>query len=175
MNASLELSKELYKLSGWIDPDQEGYMYTPDAPYYDCGYLLRKLPNPKQGDGNPFSMELYTDGRWKAGYFSVQSTGPYVVADTPENALCKLAIELIKQGVIKVEGKNFKKAFEIEEDLTDKYFLHMDDWSTERQFIIWVEDFLGESGSADMATAGMMRDEDGNSLPLEDYLLMREA
>lgn len=56
-----------------------------------------------------------------------------------------------------------------------EYCLRMRDWSTERQFLHWVEPWIGQMGSADMATAEMIRDESGNSIPMDQYLLAEEA
>lgn len=96
--ASLELCKELYKLSGWSEPN---FRWCSDdggpneilyefgewsakvkdiCPAYSLGYLLRKL------QPHAFSDQLIKICR----------------ADNPEDAACSLAIELIKQGVIKV-------------------------------------------------------------------------
>lgn len=107
--ASLENCKELYELSGW---ETSRDRYYPDRkpqlaigpfgaklpstaiPAYDLGYLLRKLPsgvtlfsNSNGGDPNDYSIK-YENGEW-------------ITADTPEDAACKLAIELFKQGVLK--------------------------------------------------------------------------
>jgi hypothetical protein len=86
--ASLELSKELYELSDWIEEWKEG-----DPPYlYSLGFLLRKLPavRLRKGTDGEYTAELYVDD---------------VLLDfndkEPENCLCKLAIELFKQGVLK--------------------------------------------------------------------------
>lgn len=108
--ASLELCKELYLLSKWVGTDfyhdasegwddqhveygggslpKDGGIY----PAYDLGYILRKLPNrsPKT------QIIIMLDGDWFANYGDVG-----VSADTPENAAVKLAILLIKEGIIK--------------------------------------------------------------------------
>lgn len=52
------------------------------------------------------------------------------------------------------------------------YFLIMDDASTPRQFVKFVPPEIGEQGDADLATANGYRDAAGNSLSLEQYLLM---
>lgn len=110
--ASLDLCKELYELSGWemtwfrwyedADGNRElsdgtnmgGMDYT-NA--YDLGYLLRKLPKPAG-----ISQMLSSDEVWIAtsGGFH-PNKHPYLGAETPEDAACKLAIELFKQGVLK--------------------------------------------------------------------------
>lgn len=120
--AGLHLCEELYELSGW-DVQAPGaawwYTYPDDSaaayfserpehwdeaikkiPAYDLGYLLRKLPpatiirrNKKRG--KDWSAGFYDTG---AGYrnTSIAKT----TADTPEDAACKLAIELFKNGVL---------------------------------------------------------------------------
>jgi hypothetical protein len=106
--ASLELCRELYELSGWqgtgdyFGVEQKKDIVTENlimrgnriivAPAYDLGYLLRKLCR-----HNHFVVNLMDlQNRWvaDAGGFG---TGQ---ADTPEDAACKLAIELFKQGVL---------------------------------------------------------------------------
>lgn len=124
--ASLELCKELHELSGWGDtpislllndfgdvadilrtgeenPYGKGYRF---APAYDLGYLLRKLP---QYLDNHKRLNIHPtyDGSWWSGYSPV---GDYDISDfaqidqDTENAACKLAIELFKQGILKREG-----------------------------------------------------------------------
>lgn len=105
--ASLELCKELYELSGWIDPSQNGYSHVPGAPYYSLGYLLRKLAVVQMitlryvHSGYRLSLdspEWYD--KWIC-FLPDTRQGDYIVADTPEDAVCKLAIELWKQGIFK--------------------------------------------------------------------------
>ena len=114
--ASLPLSKELYELSGWDDcwfqhlkVDNEWGLDFSGAealrkdseidewhPAYDLGYLLRKLPNYKlEHNGN--SANAVTCG------YLADNKGRWIFgsANTPEDAACKLAIELFKQGVLK--------------------------------------------------------------------------
>ena len=112
--ASLENSKGLYELSGWKvrdcyiqvnDPEApiellSEYDNRPDrsdykvlAPAYDLGYLLRKLPSGK------VSLDM-VGNQWRCWY--EDSDEPRATfADTPEDAACKLAIELWKAGVLK--------------------------------------------------------------------------
>lgn len=110
--ASLELCKELYELSGWNDAKelrQEIYFdhdslvnnaYT--VCRYDLGYLLRKLPNKLDGPINYwFSLSVGNSGEWLTLY---DGTTHLALADTPENAVCQLAIELIKAGVLPSKG-----------------------------------------------------------------------
>lgn len=124
--ASLELCKELYELSGW---DDTHYIHSDDdiksvavlnynakyqygelwddveeagsVPAYDLGYLLRKLPggvaikkNPQRSEGRDYiCFQIDTDYRENQ------------YADTPEDAACKLAIELAKQGLLPTQPK----------------------------------------------------------------------
>lgn len=102
--ASLELCKELYELSGWSDVTYEYwgvqkrlYLKTINAtdsdatPAYDLDYLLRRLN---------YQLHLQKAGnKWLAKNSAYGNE--YGKADTPEDATCKLAIELIKQGVFK--------------------------------------------------------------------------
>lgn len=103
--SSLEPSKKLYELSGWetgrvirseITLKKPGDTSTASVksivPAYDCGYLLRKLPN----------VELYdVIDMWEA-----RVEGFNRVADTPEDALTMLAIKLFEEGVLTQEGSN---------------------------------------------------------------------
>lgn len=128
--ANLELCKELYELSGWLSrplwtkwhcgelifgKGKEKFtgewhvVETPcwldktEVPAYDAGFLLRKLPDGvslykgRRGwtlnSGNTFQLNNSSTG-------NVLRLGNFLSA-TPENALCKLAIELHKQGVLK--------------------------------------------------------------------------
>lgn len=119
--ASLELCKELYDLSRWglernsgfegkywVGTEQEGFnlrlmkgvpAYSSTYPAYDLGYLLRKLP---QGCCGLFQSKH----TWVASYTDLLGKHPLrkpiqsKQADTPEDAACKLAIELFKQGVL---------------------------------------------------------------------------
>ena len=120
--ASLSLCKELYELSGWqsgiwvhswqgtdqeVTTDyQKGGMVNGDyvTPAYDLGYLMRKLPMVTHHGGLGFGH--IKDGRW---YFNLVLTGIRgddlqsnfgSEADTPEDCVAKLAIELFKQGVL---------------------------------------------------------------------------
>lgn len=126
--ASLELCRELCELSGWYDqtwwwnydfaPNGKSYEWRAEPsmlrfesqpvhtsiPAYSLGYLLRKLPQTIAPHITvwPLSIEYNFDGRWMAKY-----AGELCVwADTPENAACKLAIELIKQGVLPKKERN---------------------------------------------------------------------
>jgi hypothetical protein len=111
--ASLELCKELYRLSGWNETDyfyqfveysdsSSGYTLTNPIleaplhaeayPAYDLGYLLRKFPS-KGG------VEIRYGDRGCLASSQIWS----VMASTPEDAACKLAIELYTREVLKHE------------------------------------------------------------------------
>lgn len=116
--ASLELSIELFKLSGWEDcywswtdfeadgkHDWELRPYIDQEldnyPAYDLGYLLRKLQ--AIDDGFRYAIITQDDFEpvWHANRTSANTVELQCEADTPEDAVCKLAIELLKQGVLK--------------------------------------------------------------------------
>lgn len=118
--ASLNLCKKLYELSGWNEPSEGWYKDNNEewigvralydhkpggdinvdtrsnfiSPAYDLGYLLRKLP---------LGTELTkgTKGYFIAPPYQYRKRSMAEYFDTPEDAACKLAIELFKQGVLK--------------------------------------------------------------------------
>lgn len=117
--ASLELCKELYELSGWqtennyhmhfdtpvvlsASVNQDGTFYEAGVcPAYGLGYVLRKLPT------HSF-LENGDDGAWLASWnpadskgYEYKEGGYGYLSYTPESAVCKLAIELFKQGILK--------------------------------------------------------------------------
>jgi hypothetical protein len=104
--ASLELCKELYKLSRWALTEKHWYKgeLVYNAPYgwdcsaYDLGFLLRKLPA-KVENSSPLEFEKVRSDIY---LFRYGGLGPRFMAsyDTPEDAACMLAIELFKQGII---------------------------------------------------------------------------
>ncbi len=97
MIASLELSKTLFELSGWSgDTNISSQHY----PLYDLGYLLRKLPG--QVVLTQSHEEREAINRWSCAYMPelFQAMNYIEKADTPENAACKLAIELFKAGIL---------------------------------------------------------------------------
>lgn len=96
--ASLELSKELYELSGWGAElndwrSNSGTGVDGAYPAYDAGYLLRKLP---------IYCNVEHDKVWSSTFDNVIDNFTTIAA-IPENALCQLAIELFKQGILKRE------------------------------------------------------------------------
>ena len=99
MYANDELNAELYKLSGW--ETSEDKIHGPmNCPEYPLGYLLRKLPTKYNNE----ALELFVIGnRWTCQYDDggiEDNEYPTAKADTPEDAACKLAIELFKQGIL---------------------------------------------------------------------------
>lgn len=114
--ASLELCKELYELSGWESGEwwviRQGQQITSSVkiasgynnvtsevdgticPAYDLGYLLRKLPAVDEHNDFITLFQSLT-GSWVMDYADDEFE-----ADTPEDAACKLAIELFKQDVL---------------------------------------------------------------------------
>jgi hypothetical protein len=120
--ASLELCRELYRLSAWHDeqplhPDiiklvKSGEPQTP-IPAYDLGYLLRKLPPNWIRHELQHHLGILTNGEevvsFVAGYyghvwFESKTVQVHVhmqqSADTLEDAAAKLAIELFKSGIL---------------------------------------------------------------------------
>lgn len=104
--ASLKLCKELFELSGWEEDNFSPEWYTDEnlvriAPKYNLGYLLRMLPDP-----NLFHNSV--DNSWTATNFKADGTGDDGAADanTPEDAVTLLAIELIKQSVLRPNTKS---------------------------------------------------------------------
>jgi hypothetical protein len=126
--ASLELCKELYELSKWFDTGYKHYeingkyeilpsiKITDDwgdegrnvlsmlAPAYDLGYLLRKLEPLTEERGRLF-VTTRNVGDWTAGFSATYDAfhDDKGIADTPEGAVCSLAISLFKAGVLKHE------------------------------------------------------------------------
>jgi hypothetical protein len=114
-DASLELCKELFELSGWKDTEKKQGFYVRSLdsglgeiaehgriPAYDLGYLLRKLP-----DGVALRhVKPANDSQsyWAAEYVPHDFFGE--TANTPEDATAKLAIELFKQGILTKEQAN---------------------------------------------------------------------
>lgn len=125
--ASLQLCKELYELSGWIGTHGT---YTPQGeialvgvvknlygelgyyPAYDLGYLLRKLEDTPTTDPDiqdepaviiQHSGVVKPEYKWCAKVFN----GDWYEksSTTPEDAACKLAIELFKRDILTTNTK----------------------------------------------------------------------
>lgn len=120
--ASLELSKQLYEVSGWGDWKEPGgglpdwHRTVSDlggpvniCPKYDLGYLLRKLPFGP--DGNGMSFGFAKDKVWYMNFILTGIRGPHMQSsfsaegDTPEDAVTKLFLELFNQRLIRREGE----------------------------------------------------------------------
>lgn len=99
--ASMSLSKELYSLTKWLDP-AEARRHTPIAPFYSSGFLLRKLHRSavhhKWVDGVSTYVAKRSLGKALQGS---ENTVRMFSADTPENALAMLAIDLAKKELLK--------------------------------------------------------------------------
>lgn len=126
---SLDLSRELYELSGWDGtekywvpeaitndgPIDHGQIMITDnwfpmsmpkgseigIPAYPLGYLLRKLPGHIQAESKTLWLTIYNSNYWWAGYNNAPFERHQNNADTPEDCVAKLCIKLIKQGVLK--------------------------------------------------------------------------
>lgn len=121
--ASLDLCRELYELSGW-EAHFAYNTYTGNVvkrfakhdpailPAYDLGYLLRKLPKYIGHASQSCRFGLFPQGftntasaNWCASYDTYKGE-IYLLqtADTPEDAACKLAVELFKQDILQKEA-----------------------------------------------------------------------
>lgn len=106
--ASLSLCKALYEVSTWRGSEfwwyrvgNEWYSdaYKGEFPAYDLGCLLRKLPGFSMNGGKVGVKILDRSSQ----PFSIWYKGFNGSADTPEDAACKLAIELFKQKILTKE------------------------------------------------------------------------
>lgn len=116
--ASLELSKQLWELSGWEDSffyynaenDVEDAAMarlmhpTRNCPAYDLGYLLRNLPH--RIEFKDFELHKVYDDDWTAAYTYQDEWVIHCDADTPEDAATKLCIKLFKQKILVKEGES---------------------------------------------------------------------
>lgn len=123
--ASLGLCRELYELSGWqplIGQNYTKHQGHIGYPRYDLGFLLRKLQERpvvalRQRAGRRWAAscqwaELTPEGKEllaTGAHMAIPATATNVKdveqrADTPEDAVTKLAIELFKQGIITRDG-----------------------------------------------------------------------
>lgn len=117
---SLEVSKELYEVSGWegtyfvywhredttaydksewiVSPRRKVHQVSISA--YSLSYLLRKL----RADVSETSFIPQVRGDWLLAYSLFGDLQDKTLfADTPEDAAAKLAIELFKQCILKKE------------------------------------------------------------------------
>lgn len=129
--ASKDLCTELYGLIGWECEENAWITYTdwnrkfpqpPDTvmhrwicdtdyarivcPAYDLGYLLRMLPGRIGSRGQYAYLRMSKVGKSYAfAYMSPELIWTHEnKADTPEDAACRLAIELFKAGVLTKEA-----------------------------------------------------------------------
>lgn len=97
--ASLEYCKELYELSRWGAEDVSPGAEDKYIKRYDLGYLMRKMPGVTYltSDGNEY-MATYTPD---TEIVELGKTAVYWFGSKkPEDALCRLATELRKQGIL---------------------------------------------------------------------------
>lgn len=111
----------------WNEPNHGlNRMRENGVPAYDLGYLLRKLPFKLTGNATGY-LEIVADEThqkqyseagqllaakkvvpcWRA-FYAYNTQFDQATADTPENATCKLAIELFKQNILKKKNNNEK-------------------------------------------------------------------
>lgn len=96
------------------------YDWCTDIPAYELGYLMRKLqPFQYKVKGRhsdvmpvrclPFVWQESTH-EWRAGYkynlLGQRYDDLFIYASSPEDAACKLAIELLKQGILAKENQD---------------------------------------------------------------------
>lgn len=106
--ASLELSQALYELSGWddwgTDSDLQWYSKVVNegdvkvAPKYSAGYLLRKLPSRIS-----LTKGEYYGATWSNEYGTLHHS---FTGKTPEDALVKLCLRLIEEGILPISGRD---------------------------------------------------------------------
>lgn len=110
--ASLELSKELFEISGWktkVDDkwyDASGEFPSIDTatavcPAYDLDFVLQKLPQRLPSPHNShLQVSHITPNEWEAGYRALWGK-----ANNPTDAVCVLAVLLFEAGILtKYEG-----------------------------------------------------------------------
>lgn len=113
----LYIAKWYWSLDGKIQPAPiERYKLMPDqvvCPAYDAGYLLRKLPRHIVIKREVYHLCVINgntqDDNWITDYVKVgricwlheAGEAQLTEATTVEDALCKLALQLVKKGIIK--------------------------------------------------------------------------
>jgi len=95
--ASFELSEELFELSGWKGGRSECGTWRDPVPFYDLGYLMRKLP---AGCYVVQQSDEETNDPQKPQWAALGYRDKGIFADIPEDAAAELAIELFRQGVL---------------------------------------------------------------------------
>lgn len=110
MRYMLVVASITHNPSHWYDGEVQK-LIDASIPAYDLGYVLRKLPAiiTDKRQGWTLGSSKIDDSRYSAYYendhaqiygYEADGTMLYSVADTPENAVVKLAIELFKQKVL---------------------------------------------------------------------------
>ena len=117
--ARLELCKELYELSGWKNDGKYWGALSDNGeqiPSYTLDNLLRKLPSRILSQSyNRLTIYPEYHTLWYMGYPKNDTRNPannpdlYVLEELPEDAACRLAIELFKQGILTPELSNKEK------------------------------------------------------------------
>lgn len=124
MEANLELSKQLFEVSGWgyNETDKvwchgklknKGMVDTREVhehfPAYSLSFLIRKLPAAIDNhnlilctDGTGVLEEIY----WCAYYDAEPVQFKSYANDAPETALCNLALALFEAGILTREGED---------------------------------------------------------------------
>lgn len=114
--ASLEISKQLYEISGWKDTHfswrsqykQEARIVDiqpnieSDTPAYDLGYIMRKLPTQISNHPLHLSYNIYSL-YWDIRYH-IADSGEYITTNVQlTDCVALLAIKLFKNGIINSE------------------------------------------------------------------------
>lgn len=98
LEANGKIGIELFELTGWMGEDMR----------YTLGYLVRKMPDKrfklrnfhKRGWSAQYSFDLKTP-IWSDVVNSYVKKMEYMEeAETPEDAVCKLLIKLIKENIV---------------------------------------------------------------------------
>lgn len=106
--ANIELCRELYELSGWGDTDNVWEQIASDnhpIPAYETDWLLAKLPSGAGVIKNSSYPEQTYTARRPNMLGAPENKDPLNGrigwdSDTPANALCVMAIELFKKGIL---------------------------------------------------------------------------
>jgi hypothetical protein len=89
----------------------------------------------------------------------------------PDRLLKHMNAKLIHTGI---KGTKLYEVPNFMDMRNTEYCMWMQDASTDREFIEWVEPAIGRQANADLAQASAWVDADGDPLPLEDYLLIEQ-
>ena len=90
----------------------------------------------------------------------------------PDRLLEACKAKLIHTGI---KGTRLYQVDNFMDTRQTQYCMRMQHPSIDREYIEWVTPETGKRGNADLAQCDAWRDEDGNPIPLEDYLLAIEA